>query len=75
MYSGTMIADLMSTVERVEQARRPVAPVRRPVCVAAPQMQAFPAFSTFAYEWPQVAARVPMFAGWAVEEQAIVGAA
>ena len=75
MYTGTMIADLMSTVERVEQARRPAAPARRPVSVAAPQMQAFPAFSTFAYEWPHVAARVPIFAGWAAEEQAIVGVA
>jgi hypothetical protein len=50
MHNGTLIEDLMITVQRVEsQARvRPVTPpVHRP-----PQIESYPAFSTVAYVWP-----------------------
>lgn len=49
MYTGTLIDDLMITVTRVEEHAR-LQPIMLPV-EAAPRVEAYPAFSTFAYEW------------------------
>jgi hypothetical protein len=58
MFTGTMIEDLMATVQRVESETRsrltmrpPTAPA--PLSCAQPTVYAFPAQSAFLYEWRQ----------------------
>ncbi len=50
MYTGTMIDDLIKTVEKSE--RQASAQMLLPALM--PRMEAFPKFSVCAYEWPRM---------------------